>query len=69
MGYAFDRRIDAVIYLVRDRASGRRIQESARRLGISDLVHVQLVRGLPRAGAADRASARSASRRREDHVR
>jgi hypothetical protein len=69
MAYAFDRRIDAVIYLVRDRALGRKIQASARRVGISDLVQVQLLRGLPYPGAASRGPARAASRRREDHVR
>lgn len=43
-GYAADARIGAVLYLVEERAIGRAIQASARRLGISDLVHVQQVR-------------------------
>lgn len=47
-GYGADARIDAVLYLVRDRRIGRSIQESARRLGIGSLVHVQQV-GLPSA--------------------
>jgi hypothetical protein len=42
-GYAADARIDAVLYLVRDRRIGRSIQDSARRLGIGQLVHVQRV--------------------------
>jgi hypothetical protein len=42
-GYAADRRIDAVLYLVDDRAIGRAIAASARRLGISDRIHVQPV--------------------------
>jgi hypothetical protein len=51
-GYGADARIDAVLYLVKDRRIGRSIQESARRLGIGALVHVQRVR-LP----TDRATA------------
>jgi hypothetical protein len=42
-GYAADARVDAVLYLVRDRRIGRAIQKSARRLGIGALVHVQRV--------------------------
>jgi hypothetical protein len=42
-GYAADRRIDAVLYLVEDRPIGRAIAASARKLGISDLIHVQRV--------------------------
>ncbi len=45
-GYAIDARIDAVVYLVQSRSVGRAIQASARRLGISQLVHVQTVSGL-----------------------
>lgn len=68
-GYAFDRQIDAVVYLVQNRAVGRKIQQSARRIGISSLVHVQLVAGLP--GGRDRGSAlaRSSARRREERIR
>jgi hypothetical protein len=43
-GYAADPRIDAVLYLVEDRRVGRSVQDSARRLGIAPLVHVQPVR-------------------------
>jgi hypothetical protein len=42
-GYAVDRRIDAVAYLVDRPSIGRAISQSAARLGISDLVHVQRV--------------------------
>jgi hypothetical protein len=43
-GYASDSRIDAVLYLVEDPSIARSIKDSARRLGISDRVHVQRVR-------------------------
>jgi hypothetical protein len=45
-GYGADPRIDAVVYLVEiDKPGiGRAIQDSARRLGISDLIHIQRVR-------------------------
>jgi hypothetical protein len=42
-GYAADARFDVVLYLVRDRRIGRSIQESARKLGVTPLVHVQRV--------------------------
>lgn len=42
-GYGADTRIAAVLYLVRDRRIGRSVQESARRLGLGELVHVQRV--------------------------
>ncbi len=42
-GYAADARIDAVLYLVDRPAVGAAITASARRVGISDLVHVQPV--------------------------
>lgn len=41
--YAADPRIDAVVYLVEHRATGRAVQRSAARLGIGDLIHVQNV--------------------------
>jgi len=69
LGYAFDNKIDAVVYLVRDRSTGQKIQDSARRIGISDLVHVQMVGGLPRAGSASRFHARSAQRQLSEPVR
>jgi hypothetical protein len=43
-GYGADARIDAVLYLVRDRRIGRSIQQSARRVGLGALVHVQVVK-------------------------
>jgi hypothetical protein len=60
-GYGADARYDAVLYLVRDRRIGRSIQQSARKLGIGALVHVQQV-SLPAAvggSAAGRAVARA----------
>jgi hypothetical protein len=42
-GYAADRNIDAVLYLVDKPSVGRAIAESAARLGIADLVRVQRV--------------------------
>lgn len=42
-GYAFDNRVDRVLYFVEDRRLGRSIQDSARRLGLSARVHVQPV--------------------------
>ena len=43
-GYGADARVDAVLYLVENQSVARSIQSSARRLGISSLVHVQRVR-------------------------
>ena len=40
-GFAFDGRIDAVVYLVPDRGMRRRVESAARRTGVADLVHVQ----------------------------
>jgi hypothetical protein len=52
-GYAADGRIDSVLYLVERPATGRAIQTSAARLGISALVRVQPVRwDGPRQGSA-----------------
>jgi hypothetical protein len=54
-GYAADPRVDAVLYLVDRPSVGRKIQASARALGISDLVHVQRAqwgRNAPAAGTA-----------------
>jgi hypothetical protein len=54
-GYAADPRIDAVLYLVDRPDVGRKIQASARALGISDLVHVQRAqwgKNAPAAGTA-----------------
>jgi len=69
-GYAADRRVDVVLYLVRDRVLARSLAASARRLGISERVHVQRVRfeGAVKPGSrglvAERA--RSATRTRGD---
>lgn len=65
-GYGADARIDAVLYLVEHTAIGRAISTAARRLGISDRVHVQRVRiGVPRASGG---SLRAAERLREAEV-
>jgi len=67
-GYAADRRIDAVVYLVERASVGRAIERSAARVGIADLVRVQRVAMAPsvappsRARAAQRADAREAAR-------
>jgi DNA-binding PadR family transcriptional regulator len=58
-GYAIDRRIDAVLYLVDKPAIGKAAAQSAARLGISHRVHVQRVefgagRGSAPHGAATR---------------
>ena len=60
-GYGADARIDAVLYLVKDRRIGRSIQDSARRLGIGALVHVQPVSLPP--GPAAIATGSAAARR------
>jgi hypothetical protein len=61
-GYAADPRIGAVVYLVESAAIGRAIQATARKLGISDLIHVQRVErrrpGRGAAGGVDRAASR-----------
>lgn len=49
-GYGADARIEVVLYLVEETALARAIQSSARRLGISSLVHVQRVIQPARAG-------------------
>ncbi|MGZ4178950.1 MAG: hypothetical protein ACXVUX_22295, partial [Solirubrobacteraceae bacterium] len=59
-GYAAERRIDAVVYLVERTAAGRAIERSAARMGISDIVRVQRVR-LPTSAPAS-FGARSAQR-------
>jgi hypothetical protein len=67
-GYGADARVDAVLYLVDDPAVARSIQATARRLGISSLVHVQWARrsqpqvGMPAARGAQRASTPAAHR-------
>lgn len=63
-GYAADPRIDAILYLVQDRGLARQLAASARRLGISRIVHVQPVR-LERAAAPGPAG--GPARRRPEH--
>jgi hypothetical protein len=58
--YAADARVDAVLYLVENRAIARSIGASARKLGISHLVHVQPVR---RPSAAEGAARDAAAQR------
>jgi hypothetical protein len=60
-GYAADRRIDAVVYLVEHKSVGRAIERSAARMGISHLVRVQRV-SLGSGTPATRSPARSAQR-------
>jgi DNA-binding CsgD family transcriptional regulator len=60
-GYAADRRIDAVVYLVERPSVGRAIERSVARMGISHLVRVQRVSMGPAVAAAP-SRARSAHR-------
>jgi hypothetical protein len=64
LGYATDPRLDAILYLCPRGPLGRRVQDAARRSGLSDLVHVQQLAPSSPAGApADgRASDRQAQR-------
>ena len=59
-GYAFDSRIDAVLYLVEDPATGAAIERSAREAGIEKRVHVQRVAFAP--GADGESAGRSVER-------
>jgi hypothetical protein len=63
-GYAADRRIDSVVYLVEHAAVGRAIERSARRMGVSHLVRVQRMTMGPSAGAQGSSRARVADRSR-----
>jgi hypothetical protein len=71
MGYALDRRIDAVVYLVDHAARRRALQESVRRLGLEDRVRVEAVKLGHRphsrapARAAKRTTTRASGRERE----
>jgi hypothetical protein len=60
-GYGADPRFDGVVYLVERPAIARSIEAAARRVGVSDLVRVQRVRGSARNGRASRAIARGHS--------
>jgi len=51
-GYAADRRIDAVVYLVEHASAGRAIERSAKRMGVCHLVRVQRVSLGPSTAAA-----------------
>ncbi len=64
-GYAADRRIDAVVYLVEHRSVGRAIERSAARMGIPHLVRVQRVSLAPSAStsARGRVAQRAGARR------
>lgn len=53
-GYAADARLAGVLYLVENGATGRSLERCARRLGISDLVKVQMVRCTTSAAGAGR---------------
>jgi hypothetical protein len=68
-GYAADPRIDAVLYLVDKPNVGRKIQASARALGISDLVHVQRAQWGENAPAAGTARVRARRQARTAAVR
>jgi hypothetical protein len=57
--YGADARIDAVLYLVTDRAVGEQVRSSARRLGIGSMVHVQSTRPAGRSSVGAEARARS----------
>jgi len=63
-GYGADPRIDAVVYLVDNPQVGRAIRATARKLGISDLVHVQRVQRREPAAQAQAGRQRAASRSR-----
>jgi hypothetical protein len=56
--YVSERRIDAVLYLVDDDRRAKEITAAARRLGASDLIHVQRVRWSEPVGPPARAAAR-----------
>ncbi|MHB8658663.1 MAG: hypothetical protein ACYC91_12035 [Solirubrobacteraceae bacterium] len=60
--YGTDVRVDAVLYLVPDPRVGRMVAESARRVGLSDLIHVQLVRYEPPTPPTGRAFAATSRR-------
>jgi hypothetical protein len=60
--YLLAPRVDAVLYLVPNRAAGRAIARSAARVGASDLVHVQRIRFADRAGPGARQRVRQLAR-------
>jgi hypothetical protein len=68
MGYAADRRVDAVLYLVPNRSIGNSVVAAAERLEMAGQVHVQLVRdeSAGRPGGAARTHERVRPGARED---
>jgi hypothetical protein len=80
-GYAADRRVDGVVYLVESESVARAVRDTARRIGLSSLIHLQRVRltarrpGAARAPVADRtapgrrATAADRTRRAPDRTR
>ncbi len=62
-GYGADARIDAVVYLVDSPAVGRAVMNSASRLGLSSLIHVQRARFGDGERAGEHAPAFQPSRR------
>jgi hypothetical protein len=69
-GYAADPRFAGVVYLVESRAVARSVHTAARRLGISDLVHLQRVRStVSRSAAASALTAERAPRSRSSSSR
>ena len=58
LGYAAAARVDVLLYLCPNRAMGLQVQAAARRAGISDQVHVQLLAPGSPAGAPDPGRAR-----------
>ncbi len=69
-GYAADRRVGAVVYLVDRAAVGRALRRSAARLGVDDLVSVQRVDWTgPRPSAGARAVSRGAPAPRAERER
>jgi hypothetical protein len=68
-GYAFDRRFDAVLYLVTRPGVGQTIERAAVRAGIADMVHVQPAAFGPGSGARGTAPAQRLARRVAVHDR
>ena len=62
-GYAFDQRVDAVLYLVTNPGTGKAIARAAAAVGIPDMVHVQRVAFGPRSGARQAPGAQHVARR------
>jgi len=67
-GYAFDQRVDAVLYLVPRPETGKAIARAAAAVGIADMVHVQRVAFGPGSGARRAPGAQRAAGRSRDEV-